>query len=89
MIQEHLDLPHIRLRHRHRQVLANAARAQASASIGSGFPIARTQWGDVACSHALIERREDPATLRDCGADGYASAEEYRRWSLTVRGSAL
>ncbi|MBW0254190.1 C39 family peptidase [Cellulomonas sp. PS-H5] len=47
-----------------------------------------SQWGDLACNHAVIERREDPATLHDWRADGYASAEEYRRWSLNTCGIA-
>lgn len=47
-----------------------------------------SQWGDLACNHAVIERKEDPSAFRDWRADGYSTVEEYRRWSRNTCGIA-
>lgn len=47
-----------------------------------------SQWGELGCNHALIERGEDPALVHDWTIDGYPSAEAYRLWSLNTCGLA-
>lgn len=47
-----------------------------------------SQWGDVACNVAVIERDEDPSALHDWRADGYLSADDYRFWSRQTCGLA-
>ena len=45
-----------------------------------------SQWGDLACNVAVIERGEDPIPLHDWRADGYLSGEAYRLWSRNTCG---
>ena len=45
-----------------------------------------SQWGDLACNAAVIERDEDPIPLHDWRADGYLSGEAYRLWSRNTCG---
>ena len=45
-----------------------------------------SQWGDLACNAAVIERGEDPIPLHDWRADGYLSGEAYRLWSRNTCG---
>ncbi len=45
-----------------------------------------SQWGDIACNVAVIERGEDPIPLHDWRADGYLSGEAYRLWSRNTCG---
>lgn len=49
-------------------------------------PPYRSQWGDLACNVAVIERDEDPIPLHDWRADGYLSGEAYRLWSRNTCG---
>lgn len=47
-----------------------------------------SQWGDLSCNVAVVERGEDPAPLHDWRADGYESADDYRLWSRNTCGLA-
>ena len=47
-----------------------------------------SQWGEMACNVAVIERGEDPSALHDWRADGYLSAADYRFWSRQTCGLA-
>lgn len=47
-----------------------------------------SQWGDLACNEAVIERGADPAPLHDWRADGYLSPDDYRWWSRQTCGLA-
>lgn len=60
-----------------------------SPSAGGPFPADPpylSQWGDLACNVAVIERGEDPSPLHDWRADGYLSGDAYRLWSRNTCG---
>ncbi|MWJ16899.1 hypothetical protein DOU15_13495 [Clavibacter michiganensis subsp. michiganensis] len=47
-----------------------------------------SQWGDLACNAAVVERGESPNGFFDWRVEGYPSAEEYEFWSRHVCGLA-
>lgn len=47
-----------------------------------------SQWGDLACNAAVVERGESPTGFFDWRVEGYPSAEEYEFWSRHVCGLA-
>lgn len=57
---------------------------------GNGLPIPPyvSQWGDMACNVACIERHEDPSALIDWREQGYPSAASYSKWSRETCGLA-
>ena len=55
---------------------------------GLAMPPYVSQWGDMACNVAAIERGEDPAGVFDWRTQGYPNVGAYRLWSRSTCGLA-